>query len=310
MIMRDFKNQHILSARDFTREEIDFILEIGKKMINNKYSKLLDNKIMAALFFEPSTRTRLSFESAMLRLGGKVIGFQSRDVSSVKKGESIADTIRTVENYSDVIVMRHPLEGVSRMAAKFSSIPIINGGSGSAEHPTQALLDLFTIKEECGTIDGLNIGLCGDLKYGRTVHSLAYLFSNYNINLYFISPASLRMRFRITDWLRDKKMKFKETEKFKEILPILDILYMTRIQEERFLEPEEFEKVKDVYVLSKKDLDNTKDIFRLMHPLPRLGEISPDIDKSPKAIYFKQMKYGLYLRMALLALVLKGNNFI
>lgn len=310
MIMRDFKNQHILSARDFTREEIDFILEIGKKMINNKYSKLLDNKIMAALFFEPSTRTRLSFESAMLRLGGKVIGFQSRDVSSVKKGESIADTIRTVENYSDVIVMRHSLEGVARMAAKFSSIPIINGGSGSAEHPTQALLDLFTIKEECGTIDGLNIGLCGDLKYGRTVHSLAYLFSNYNINLYFISPASLRMRFRIIDWLRDKKMKFKETEKFKEILPILDILYMTRIQEERFLEPEEFEKVKDVYVLSKKDLDNTKDSFRLMHPLPRLGEISPDIDKSPKAIYFKQMKYGLYLRMALLALVLKGNNFI
>jgi len=308
--MRDFKNQHILSARDFNREEIDFILEIGKKMVNNKYSKLLDNKIMATLFFEPSTRTRLSFESAMLRLGGKVIGFQTRDVSSVKKGESIADTIRTVENYSDVIVIRHPLEGVARMAAKFSSIPIINGGSGSAEHPTQALLDLLTIKEECGTIDGLNIGLCGDLKYGRTVHSLAYLFSNYNINLYFISPASLKMRFRITDWLRDKKMKFKETEKFKEILPILDILYMTRIQEERFLEPEEFEKVKDVYILSKKDLDNTKENFRLMHPLPRVSEISPDIDKSPKAIYFKQMKYGLYLRMALLALVLKGNNFV
>ncbi|MCK4239535.1 MAG: aspartate carbamoyltransferase [Candidatus Lokiarchaeota archaeon] len=308
--MRDFKNQHILSARDFTREEIDFILEIGKKMVNNKYSKLLDNKIMAALFFEPSTRTRLSFESAMLRLGGKVIGFQTRDVSSVKKGESIADTIRTVENYSDVIVIRHPLEGVARMAAKFSSIPIINGGSGSAEHPTQALLDLFTIKEECGTIDGLNIGLCGDLKYGRTVHSLAYLFSNYNINLYLISPASLKMRFRITDWLYDKKMKFKETEKFKEILPILDILYMTRIQEERFLEPEEYEKVKDVYILTKKDLDNTKENFRLMHPLPRVGEISPDIDKSPKAIYFKQMKYGLYLRMALLALVLKGNNFV
>lgn len=308
--MRDFKNQHILSARDFTREEIDFIIEIGKKMANNKYSKLLDDKIMAALFFEPSTRTRLSFESAMLRLGGKVIGFQSRDVSSLKKGESIADTIRTVENYSDIIVIRHPLEGVARMAAKFSSIPIINGGSGSAEHPTQALLDLFTIKEECGTIDGLNIGLCGDLKYGRTVHSLAYLFSNYNINLYLISPASLKMRFRITDWLYDKKMKFKETEKFKEILPILDILYMTRIQEERFLEAEEYEKVKDVYILTKKDLDNTKENFRLMHPLPRVGEISPDIDKSPKAIYFKQMKYGLYLRMALLALILKGNNFL
>ncbi len=308
--MRDFKNQHILSARDFTREEIDFIIEIGKKMANNKYSKLLDDKIMATLFFEPSTRTRLSFESAMLRLGGKVIGFQSRDVSSLKKGESIADTIRTVENYSDIIVIRHPLEGVARMAAKFSSIPIINGGSGSAEHPTQALLDLFTIKEECGTIDGLNIGLCGDLKYGRTVHSLAYLFSNYNINLYLISPASLKMRFRITDWLYDKKMKFKETEKFKEILPILDILYMTRIQEERFLEAEEYEKVKDVYILTKKDLDNTKENFRLMHPLPRVGEISPDIDKSPKAIYFKQMKYGLYLRMALLALILKGNNFL
>jgi len=309
MKMRDFKNQDILSAKDFVREEIDFILEIGKKMAENNYSKLLENKIMAALFFEPSTRTRLSFESAMLRLGGKVIGFQSRDVSSIKKGESIADTIRTVENYADIIVMRHNLEGVARMAAKFSSIPIINGGSGSAEHPTQALLDLFTIKEELGTIDGLNIGLCGDLKYGRTVHSLAYLLCNYDVNLYFISPAQLKMRYRITDWLRDKKMKFKETEKFKDILPLLDILYMTRIQQERFVDKEEFEKVKDVYIMTKHDLENTKDSFRLMHPLPRVGEISTGIDNSPKAIYFKQMKYGLYLRMALLALVLKGNNF-
>ncbi len=308
--MRDFKNQDILSAKDFTREEIDFILEIGKKIAEKNYSKLLENKIMAALFFEPSTRTRLSFESAMLRLGGKVIGFQSRDVSSLKKGESIADTIRTVENYADIIVMRHNLEGVARMAAKFSSIPIINGGSGTAEHPTQALLDLLTIKEECGTIDGLNIGLCGDLKYGRAVHSLAYLLCNYDLNLYFISPTSLKMRYRINDWLRDKKMKFKETEKFKDLLPILDILYMTRIQEERFVDKEEFEKVKGVYIITKDDLDNTKDNFRLMHPLPRVREISPDVDNSPKAIYFKQMKYGLYLRMALLALVLKGNNFL
>jgi len=308
--MKDFKNRDILSGKDFERDEIDYILEIGKKMGNNEYPKILDGKILATLFFEPSTRTRLSFESAMLRLGGKVVGFQSRDVSSIKKGETIADTIRTVQNYSDIIVMRHSLEGVDRMAAKFSTVPVINAGSGPSEHPTQGLLDLLTIKEECGTIDGLNIGLCGDLKYGRTVHSLSYLLCNYEVNLYFISPDSLKMRARVVDWLRKKQLKFKETEKFRDILPLLDVLYMTRIQAERFVDKEEYEKVKGVYIFRKKDLTETRDNFRLMHPLPRIDEISTSVDDSKKAIYFKQAKYGMYLRMALLGLVLKGNDFM
>lgn len=308
--MKEFLNCDILSGKDFDREEIDFILDIGKKMGINEYPKILDGKILASLFFEPSTRTRLSFESAMLRLGGKVIGFQSREVSSIKKGESIADTIRTVANYSDVIVMRHNLEGVDRMAARFSSVPIINAGSGPSEHPTQALLDLLTIREECGTIDGLNIGLCGDLKYGRTVHSLSYFLSNYKVNVYYISPQSLQMRLRVKDWMYKKGLKFKETEKFKELLPILDILYMTRIQEERFVDKEEYEKVRGVYILNKEDLNDTKDTFRLMHPLPRINEISSDVDDLPKAIYFKQTRYGLHLRMAVLGLILKGTEFM
>ncbi|MFX1390536.1 MAG: aspartate carbamoyltransferase [Promethearchaeota archaeon] len=300
MFKEKFK-EGIISAKPFDREDIEYILKRGKEMAKTKNSNLLQGNILATLFFEPSTRTRLSFESAMYRLGGNVIGFHSGDVSSIKKGESIADTIRTVENYSDCIVIRHSLEGAATLAAKFAKIPIVNAGSGSGEHPTQALLDLLTITEEVGPLDGLNIGLMGDLKYGRTVHSLSILLSNFDVNIYFISPDELRMRNRDKDFLQQKQVKYKEILDYRKILDILDVLYMTRIQKERFADLEEYEKVKGYYIFGKNDLNNTKDNFRLLHPLPRITEISPDVDSSEKAIYFKQTYYGIPMRQALLA---------
>ena len=302
MSFKEKFREGVISAKDFSREDIDYILKKAKGMIlNKKGTEILKGKILATLFFEPSTRTRLSFESAMYRLGGNVIGFHTGDVSSIKKGESIADTIRTVENYSDGIVMRHNLEGAARLAAKFSKIPVVNAGSGSGEHPTQALLDLLTITEEGHSLDGLNIGIMGDLKYGRTVHSLSILLSNYDANIYFISPRDLMLRKRDKDFLQQRQTKYKEIEKYREILSILDVLYVTRIQKERFADVEEYEKVKDFYVFGKKDLEETKDDFKIMHPLPRIIEISPEIDGSPKSIYFKQAYYGIPMRMAILA---------
>lgn len=302
MSFKEKFREGIISAKDFSREDIDYILKKAKEMIQNKKSsELLKGKILATLFFEPSTRTRLSFESAMHRLGGSVIGFHSGDVSSIKKGESIADTIRTVENYSDGIVMRHNLEGSARLATKFAKIPIINAGSGSGEHPTQALLDLLTIIEESHKLDGLNIGIMGDLKFGRTVHSLSILLSNYDVNIYFISPKELMMRKRDKEFLRQRQAKYKEIEKYRDILNVLDVLYITRIQKERFADIEEYDRVKNIYVFTKKDLKETKDDFKIMHPLPRVTEISPDIDDSPKAIYFKQTYYGIPMRKAILA---------
>ncbi|TFG01334.1 MAG: aspartate carbamoyltransferase [Promethearchaeota archaeon] len=291
----------IISAKQFNREDIEYLLKKSREMVNSTNSNLLKGKILATLFFEPSTRTRLSFESAMYRLGGNVIGFQSGDVSSIKKGESLADTIRTVENYSDCIVIRHSMEGAAKMASRFSKVPIINAGSGSGEHPTQALLDLLTIREECGKLDGLNIGIMGDLKYGRTVHSLAVLFSNFDVNLYFISPKELAVRNQEKEFLIQRQIKFKEVIQYRSLLDLLDVLYMTRIQRERFVDIEEYEKVKNVYIFKQEDLINTKDTFILMHPLPRITEISPDVDSSKKAIYFKQTSYGLMMRKAILA---------
>ncbi len=291
----------VISAKQFDREDIEYILKKAKEMNETKNSNLLHGKILATLFFEPSTRTRLSFESAMYRLGGSVIGFHSGDVSSIKKGESIADTIRTVENYSDCIVIRHSLEGAATMAAKFAKIPIINAGSGSGEHPTQALLDLLTINEEIGSLDGLNIGLMGDLKYGRTVHSLSILLSKFDVNIYFISPTELRMRNRDIDFLQQRQVKYKEITDYRKILNILDVLYMTRIQKERFADSEEYERIKGIYIFRQDDLKETKDNFRLLHPLPRITEISPNVDNSEKAIYFKQTYYGIPMRKALLA---------
>ncbi len=293
-------SEGIISAKQFDREDIEYILKKGKEMIKIKNSNLLQGKILATLFFEPSTRTRLSFESAMYRLGGSVIGFQSGDVSSIKKGESLADTIRTVENYSDCIVIRHSLEGAATMAAKFAKVPVINAGSGSGEHPTQALLDLLTITEEVGPLDGLNIGLMGDLKYGRTVHSLSILLSKFDVNIYFISPVELTMRNRDKDFLQQRHVKYKEITDYRKILNILDVLYMTRIQKERFVDTEEYERIKGFYIFRQEDLNNTKDTFRLLHPLPRITEISADVDNSEKAIYFKQTFYGIPMRKALL----------
>jgi len=291
----------IISAKQFERDDVEYILGKGREMIKKKNSNRLNGKILATLFFEPSTRTRLSFESAMYRLGGNVIGFHSGDVSSIKKGESIADTIRTVENYSDCIVIRHSLEGAATMAAKFAQVPIINAGSGSGEHPTQALLDLLTITEKVGPLDGLNIGIMGDLKYGRTVHSLAILLSNFNTNVYFISPVELKMRNRDKDFLRQRQMNYKEITNFRKVLSNLDVLYMTRIQKERFIDLEEYEKVKGFYIFTNNDLEDTKENFRLLHPLPRVNEISPEVDSSDKSIYFQQTYFGIPMRKAILA---------
>ncbi len=295
----------IISAKQFNREDIEYILQKGKEIMTSTPSNALKGKILATLFFEPSTRTRLSFEAAMLRLGGGVIGFHSSDVSSVMKGETLADTVRTVENYCDCMVIRHPLEGAALMASRFSNVPIINAGSGSGEHPTQALLDLLTIKEECGSIDGLNIGLMGDLKYGRTVHSLGILLSNFKANIYFISPKELTMRNRDREFLQQKGVAFKEITNHKQVLNVLDVLYMTRIQKERFVDMEEYERIKNFYIFKNEDMNETKPTFKLMHPLPRITEIAPEVDDSPKSIYFKQTQYGLHLRKALLLELLK-----
>jgi len=292
----------IISAKDFNRDDIEYILKRANEMIDDKkYRELLKGKILATLFFEPSTRTRLSFESAMLRLGGEIIGFHSSDVSSIKKGETLADTIRTVENYCDCIVIRHNLEGAALLASKFSKIPVINAGSGSGEHPTQALLDLFTITKEGLTLDGLNIGIMGDLKYGRTVHSLAILLSNFDVNVYLISPKELMLRNRDKDFLQQREVKYKEIEKYRDILNILDVLYVTRIQKERFADVEEYDRVKGFYMFTKEDLKETKNLFKIMHPLPRVSEIAPEIDDSPKSIYFKQTYYGIPMRKAILS---------
>ena len=300
-----FRGRDIISMREFNRSEIDYILDTADKMIKLEQtgSDLLKGKVMAALFFEPSTRTRLSFESAMNRLGGSVIGFATPAGSSVEKGESLADTIRTVSQYSDIIAMRHPDEESSRLAAEVASVPVINGGSGPWEHPTQALLDLHTIRTAKGTIDGLNIALAGDLLYGRTTHSLAVGLRNYDVKCYFVSPKALKMRQDVIDDVTGK-LDYTELENLKTILPEMDIVYATRIQKERFSDPNEYDKLKDSYLINKEYLKSAKKEMKLMHPLPRVNEISTDVDETPHALYFKQMRHGIYLRMALLALVL------
>ncbi|WP_455364643.1 aspartate carbamoyltransferase [[Eubacterium] cellulosolvens] len=300
----NFTGRDIISIKDFSRSELDYIINVSEKIAPTfeKRSKSLDNKIMATLFFEPSTRTKLSFESAMFRLGGMALGFQSPKGTSVEKGENLADTIRTVMQYADVLVIRHPLEGAARLASQFSNIPVINAGSGSEEHPTQAMLDLFTIHKEYGGIDRLNIGLVGDLRYGRTTHSLAYALSQYDVKLYLISPDLLRMRKEVIEIVR-KKIQVEETDDLNKMLPNLDVVYMTRIQKERFVEPDEYEKVKSFFRLTTEDMKKAKDHTIVMHPLPRVDEISPTLDRTKHATYFKQVRYGVLLRMALLSLI-------
>ena len=301
----EFQGRDIISIEDFSREEINYILNIAKNMepLAKTGSDMLKGKILATLFYEPSTRTRLSFESAMLKLGGSSIGFAEVDSASVKKGENLADTMRTVENYADVIAMRHPLDGAAKLAAEYSKVPVINGGSGSEEHPTQALLDLYTIQKEKGKIDGLKIALVGDLRYGRTVHSLAYGLSLFDVELCLVSPDSLRMRREVIRAIQDK-IPVSETSSLEKTISQVDVLYVTRIQKERFPDPAEYAKVQGVYRIDLKTLSDAKEDLIILHPLPRVDEIAAEVDETPQARYFQQVWNGIVVRMALLGLVL------
>jgi aspartate carbamoyltransferase catalytic subunit len=303
----NFKGRDIISIEDFSRQEINYILNRSRTMepYAAKSSDMLKGKILATLFFEPSTRTRLSFEAAMLKLGGSTIGFAEAEIASVRKGENLADTIRTVENYADIIALRHPLEGAAKLAAEFSKVPILNAGSGAEEHPTQALMDLYTMQKEKGTIDGLKIALVGDLRYGRTVHSLAYALSLYDIELYLISPESLRMRHEVIRAIKDKISITQDTN-LEKVIPQVDVLYVTRIQKERFPDPAEYAKVKGIYRIDLDTLKNAKKDMIILHPLPRVDEIAAEVDSKPQARYFQQVWNGIVVRMTLLALVLGG----
>lgn len=305
----ELKNTDILSITDFSREEIDYVLKVADSMepIASKGSDMLRGKILATLFFEPSTRTRLSFEAAMIKLGGKTIGFAGTGTTSVKKGETLVDTIRVVEKYSDTIALRHPLEGAARLASEFASVPIINAGTGTEEHPTQALLDMYTILKEKGKIDGLKIALTGDLRYGRTVHSLAYALSNYNIDLYLVSPDSLRMRREVLDTITEK-VTVTEKRDLDEMISSIDVLYVTRIQKERFPDPLEYLKVKGTYKIDLDLLQKAKKELIILHPLPRIDEIDPRVDGTQHARYFQQVRNGMVTRMALLSLILGINK--
>jgi aspartate carbamoyltransferase catalytic subunit len=299
--------ENLISIHDLDRKTIDHILDTAAKMetVAVKRSKDLDSKIMAVLFFEPSTRTRLSFESAMLRLGGGVLGFAEAGVSSAGgKGETLADTIRTVERYADVIVIRHPLDGSARVAAEFSSIPVINAGSGSEEHPTQALLDLYSIRKMMGKIDGLSVSLCGDLKYGRTVHSLGMGLSHYDVKIKLAAPQSLRMKPAIIKHMEKSGVDVVEVESVEEAVKDVDVVYTTRIQKERFPDPREYEKVKDRFRITSDDTNAMQEDAIILHPLPRVDELDASIDDTPHAKYFDQVYNGVILRMAVLKLIL------
>ena len=300
-----FEDRDIVSIRDFSREEIDYVLDTTDVVepMAGAGSRDLNGKIMATLFFEPSTRTRLSFESAMYRFGGNCIGFAEPKIASVEKGENLADTIRVVENYADVLVIRHPLEGAARLAAEFSSIPVINAGTGAEEHPTQAMLDLYTIRKELGKISGLKIAFVGDLRYGRTVHSLAYALSLYDIQLRLVSPSLLRMKKEVLEEV-SQRVRVQESEDLSEIIPDVDVIYVTRIQKERFGSLEDYEKVRGFYRLTANDLSRAKKQMIVMHPLPRVDEIAYDVDVTSHAKYFRQVWYGLLVRMSLIGLVL------
>jgi aspartate carbamoyltransferase catalytic subunit len=301
----EFRGRDIISVKDFSREEINYILKIAQAMepIATKGSEMLKGKILATLFFEPSTRTRLSFEAAMHKLGGSTIGFAEAEIASVRKGENLADTVRTVESYADVIAVRHPLEGAARLAAEFAKVPIINGGSGAEEHPTQALLDLYTIMKEKKNIDGLKIAFVGDLRYGRTVHSLAYALSLYNVELILVSPESLKMRREVLQTIKERITVVEKTG-LEKVIPAVDVLYVTRIQKERFPDPAEYAKVKGSYRIDLETLKEAKENLVVLHPLPRVDEIASEVDNTPYARYFQQVWNGIVVRMALLALIL------
>ena len=307
--MDNIVNKNLIDIKDLSVKEIDELIKVANDITKNidKYSKLCDGKILATLFFEPSTRTRLSFESAMMRLGGKVLGFSEASTSSVAKGESLRDTIRVIGGYSDIIVMRHPKEGAPLVACQKSKVPIINAGDGGHNHPTQTLTDLFTIKKEKGRLDNLVIGLCGDLKFGRTVHSLISAMSRYkNIKFILISPDELKLPDYIKEEVLDKNnIEYIETKDMMEYMNELDVLYMTRVQKERFFNEADYIRLKDYFILNRDKLNSAKKDLCIMHPLPRINEISAEVDDDERACYFKQADNGVYIRMALILKLLE-----
>ena len=306
--MVDFKGKDILDGAQFTREDIEHIMRVAEDM----RARLQDQRaldvakgyVLGALFFEPSTRTRLSFETAMHRLGGSVVGFSSAEATSTAKGETLVDTIRTVDQYVDIIAMRHPQIGSAQAAAEVAQAPILNGGDGAGQHPTQALLDLFTIRAERGGVDGQTIALCGDLKNGRTVHAGVEVYKHYDCRLIFVAPDPLKMPAEITERLRAYRVKVEETSDLAAALAQADVLYMTRIQKERFEDPAEYERLKDAYILTRALVERVRPDVTILHPLPRVNEITADVDGLSNAAYFRQMKNGVYVRMALIGLVL------
>lgn len=301
-------NRHLINPMDFSKDELDEIFKLANQIITNpkEYSHVCEGKILATLFYEPSTRTKFSFEAAMMRLGGRLLGFSEPNSSSVSKGETLADTIKMVSIYSDIIAMRHPMEGSAKVASMYSDVPVINAGDGGHQHPTQTLTDLLTIKSLKGSLDNHTIGICGDLKHGRTVQSLITAMTRYeNIKFILISPKELRIPQYIREEVLEKNnIEFKQVEKIEDVIQDLDILYMTRIQKERFFNEEEYLRLKDSYILDTKKMKSAKSDMIVMHPLPRVNEIDVEVDKDKRAAYFKQAEYGMYVRMALIAKLL------
>ena len=299
--------RHLMNPMDFTVEELDSLFDLANDIEKNpaKYAHACEGKKLASCFYEPSTRTRLSFETAMLGLGGQVLGFSDAASSSASKGESVSDTIRVISCFADICTMRHPKEGAPMVAAGKSSIPVINAGDGGHQHPTQTLTDLLTIRSLKGRLGNFTIGLCGDLKFGRTVHSLINALSRYSdIHFIFISPPELKVPDYITDMLREKGITYEEVIRLEECIANLDLLYMTRVQRERFFNEEDYVRLKDFYILNKAKLALAKEDMLILHPLPRVNEISVEVDEDPRAVYFKQVQYGVYVRMALILTLL------
>lgn len=298
------KNRSLVSITDYSKDEILKILDLAEEFEKNPTQTLLTGKVIATLFYEPSTRTRLSFESAINRLNGKVIGFSDVSSSSVQKGESLKDTISMVSSYCDLIVLRHPLEGAAKYASEIGKVPIINAGDGAHQHPTQTLLDLYSIRKTQGSLYNLNLFLVGDLKHGRTVHSLLEAMSHFNPTFHFVSPDKLKMPDEYKMFLDAKNIKYKEHKEFSEHISEADIIYMTRVQQERFTDQVDYEKVKNYYILRNYMLDKTKENMRVLHPLPRVNEINIDVDDNPKAYYFEQAKNGVFVRQAIISSIM------
>lgn len=298
------KNRNLISINDFNKEEKLHVLDVAAEFEANPRQPILSDRVVATLFFEPSTRTRLSFESAANQLGARIIGFSDASNSSVQKGETLKDTITMVSSYADLIVMRHPREGSSRYASEVSKVPVINAGDGANQHPTQCLLDLYSIRKTQGRLDNLQVAFVGDLKYGRTVHSLTHALCQFNCTFHLVSPEALKLPSAVKQDIKDHKLEYHQYTDLEEVLPIADIVYMTRVQRERFADPMEYERVKNACILTGLMLHGCKDNMKILHPLPRVNEITTDVDTTPYAYYFQQAQNGVYVRQALISLIL------